>query len=163
MSEPPATGVWPAPESAAAIELPTVPGYELLEEVGRGGMGVVYKARHAATDRVVALKVLRDGAFAGPRERERFRIEAEAAARMRHPNIVEVYEVGEHAGRPYFAMEFVEGGGLDRHLAGRPLPPAEAAELIRTLALAVAHAHERKVIHRDLKPANVLLQRTSEG
>src|SRR5260221_13877093 len=148
MTDPPATGIWPAPDSAAAAELPTVPGYELLGEVGRGGMGVVYKARHADTGRVVALKVLRDGAFAGSRERERFRIEADAAARMRHPNIVEVYEVGEHAGRPYFAMEFVEGGGLDRHLAGRPLPIPEVAELIRTLALAVAHAHERKVVHR---------------
>jgi serine/threonine protein kinase len=148
MSEAPATGDWSAP---------AVPGYDLLGELGRGGMGVVYKARQVSSGRLVALKVIRDGALAGPQALARFRLEAEAAARVRHPNVVQIFEVGEHAGRPYFAMELVEGGSLDRHLAGQPLPPQQAAELIRTLAVAVAHAHEQQIIHRDLKPANVLL------
>src|SRR5262249_43246834 len=102
-------------------------------------------------------KLIRDGALAGPQERGRFRIEAQAAARMRHANIVQIYEVGEHAGRPYFAMELVEGGGLDRRLAGQPRPAEEAAKLVHTLALAVQHAHQQKIVHRDLKPANILL------
>jgi serine/threonine protein kinase len=138
-------------------DLPAVPGYEILEELGRGGMGVVYKARQVSSQRVVALKLIRDGALAGPQERARFRIEAEAAARVRHPNVIEIYEVGEHDGRPYFAMELIEGGGLDEHAAGRPQPLAQAAELVRTLALAVQHAHDHQVVHRDLKPANVLI------
>jgi serine/threonine protein kinase len=158
MNEPPATNIWPAPEEAMPAERPTVPGYEILEELGRGGMGVVYKARQVSLNRLVALKMIRDGALAGPQERARFRIEAQAAARMRHPNVVHIYDVGEHAGRPYFAMELVEGGSLDRHLAGRPQPATQAARLVRTLALAVQHAHDQKVVHRDLKPANVLIQ-----
>jgi serine/threonine protein kinase len=157
MTERPATGDWPAPAGAAPADWPTVPGYEILGELGRGGMGVVYKARQVSLKRLVALKLIRDAALAGPEERARFRIEAEAAARVRHPNVVQIYEVGEHQGRPYFAMELVEGGSLDRHLAGRPQPAAQAAEMVRTLALAVQHAHDQKVVHRDLKPANVLL------
>jgi serine/threonine protein kinase len=129
-----------------------------LGELGRGGMGVVYKARQVDGKRLVALKMIRDGALAGPQERARFRIEAEAAARMRHPNVVQIYEVGAHAGRPYFAMELIEGGSLDRYIAGRPMPPWPSAELLRTLALAVQHAHDQKIIHRDLKPSNILLQ-----
>jgi serine/threonine protein kinase len=120
-------------------------------------MGVVYRAQQVNMKRLVALKLIRDSALAGKLERARFRIEAEAAARMHHPNIVQIYDVGEHLGRPYFAMELVEGGSLDQHLAGRPQPPALAAELIRTLALAVQHAHEQRIVHRDLKPANVML------
>src|SRR5262245_59987969 len=136
---------------------PTVPGYEILAELGRGGMGVVYKARQVSLQRLVALKLIRDSALASAQERARFRIEAEAAAPLRHPNVVQVYEVGEHAGRPYFAMELIEGGSLDKHLAGRPQPALQAAELVRTLALAAQHAHEQKIVHRDLKPANILL------
>jgi serine/threonine protein kinase len=162
MTERSVTGEWPADAGAAPADAPTIPGYEIIEELGRGGMGVVYKARQVSLKRLVALKLIRDGALAGPRERARFRIEAEAAARLRHPNVVQVYEVGEHQGQPYFAMEFVEGGGLDRHLAGRPLPPRPAADLLRTLALAVQHAHAHNVVHRDLKPANVLLQVTED-
>jgi serine/threonine protein kinase len=157
MSEPPATQDWPAPTGALAADCPTVPGYEILAELGRGGMGVVYKARQVISQRLVALKMMRDSALAGPQERARFRIEAEAVVRLRHPNIVQIDEVGTHEGRPYFAMEFVEGGSLDKQLAGRPQPAVQAAELVRALALGIHHAHEHKIIHRDLKPANVLL------
>src|SRR5262245_6844795 len=167
MNEPPATGDWPAPPEAApadwvaatarTTDRRAVPGYEIIEELGRGGMGVIYKARQVSSDRLVALKLIRDGALASPQDRARFRIEAEAAARVRHPNVVQVYEVGEHQGRPYFAMELIEGGSLDQHLAEPPLPAEQAAELVRTLALAVQHAHAQQVVHRDLKPANILL------
>ena len=145
--------------------LPDVPGYVLHAEIGRGGMGVVYAARQLDTGRAVAVKVIRDGALAGPRELARFRIEAEAAARMAHPNFVQILEVGEFDGRPFLVMERVDGVTLDKFLAGRPQPPRPAAELVRTLARAVAHAHQRQVVHRDLKPENVLLQKefTAEG
>ena len=156
MSEPQVTRDWPAGEGPA--DRPVVPGYEILSELGRGGMGVVYRAVRVGSGSAVALKVIRDGALAGEHARARFRIEAEAAARLDHPNVVRVHEVGEHAGRPYLAMELVEGGSLDRHLGGRPWSARDAAALVRDLALAVVHAHERKVVHRDLKPANVLLQ-----
>jgi tetratricopeptide (TPR) repeat protein len=136
---------------------PIVPGYEVLCELGRGGMGVVYKARQTALGRLVSLKMLRD-AYAGPEELARFRREAEAVARLQHPNVVQIYEVGEHDGRPYLALEFVDGGSLDRLLRGRPQPARAAAELLVTLARAVAHAHQQGVVHRDLKPANILLQ-----
>ena len=148
---------WQAPAEPVLTDWPRLPGYEILQELGRGGMGVVYKARQVSLKRLVALKLIRDGALAGPQERARFRIEAEAVARMQHANIVQIYEAGEHQGRLYFAMELIEGGGLDKHLAGQPQPAPQAAELVRTLALAVEHAHTQKVVHRDLKPANVLL------
>ena len=157
MSERSTAGDGSAPAKAVPSDLPTFPGYEVRKELGRGGMGVVYQALQVSTGRLVALKLIRDVALAGPQERARFRIETQAAARMRHPNIVQVYEVGEHDGRPYFAMELVEGGSLDMHLAGRPQPAREAASLVRTLALAIEHAHSQHVIHRDLKPANILL------
>jgi serine/threonine protein kinase len=157
MSNLPTTIASPALAGAVSADWPVVPGYELLEELGRGGMGVVYRARQLSLKRVVALKLIRDAALAGPEQRARFRIEAEAAARMRHANIVEIYEVGEHQGRPYFAMEFIDGPTLAQQLAGQPQPVRQAAELLRTLALAVHHAHTQNVIHRDLKPANVLL------
>ena len=133
------------------------PGYEVLGELGRGGMGVVYRARHVALDRPVALKVILGAAHAGPDQLTRFRAEATAAARLSHPNIVQVYEVGEHAGQPYFSLELVEGGTLADRLRGEPQPPPAAAELVRTLARAVEHAHSRGIVHRDLKPANVLI------
>jgi WD40 repeat protein len=140
--------------------------YEILGEIGRGGMGVVYRARHARLARVAALKMLLGGPFADREQRLRFRAEAEVVARLRHPHIVQLFEVGEHeleAGlpRPYFTLEFVEGGNLAQRLAGRPLAPHQAASWLEPLARAVHHAHEQGIIHRDLKPSNVLL--TDDG
>jgi tetratricopeptide (TPR) repeat protein len=137
-------------------DAPAPPGYEILGELGRGGMGVVYRARQVSLDREVALKMVLAPEHAGPRQASRFRAEAEAVARMQHPNIVQVHEVGEHRGRPYFAMELVDGGSLAGQIAGSPQPAGEAARLVEVLARAVQHAHCRGVVHRDLKPANVL-------
>jgi serine/threonine-protein kinase len=135
-----------------------VPGYEILDVLDRGGMGIVYRARQVALKRVVALKMILAGPHAGPAQRARFRTEAEALARLRHPNIVQIYEVGEVEDRPFFAMEYVEGGTLADRLAGTPLPSRSAAELTETLARAVDYAHQQGIVHRDLKPANILLQ-----
>jgi WD40 repeat protein len=137
--------------------LPSIPGYEIVGELGRGGMGVVYEARHLALDRPVALKMIRSGADAGEEELARFRTEAEAAARLQHPNIVQIHEVGEHQGLPYVALEFCPGGSLEKKLNGTPLPPQPAAQLAETLARAMHVAHGKGIVHRDLKPANVLL------
>jgi serine/threonine protein kinase len=140
---------------------PIIPGYEILEELGRGGMGVVYQARQISLDRVVALKMIRSGDLASPQDLVRFQSEAEAVARFKHPNIVQIYDVGSHDGRPYFSLEYVEGGSLAEKVKGIPQPPRAAAELVETLALAVHAAHQRGIIHRDLKPANVVL--TGDG
>jgi hypothetical protein len=131
--------------------------YELLSEVGRGGMGVVFEARQLSLARIVALKMILSDAHADAAQLRRFRTEAEAIARLQHPGIVQVYEVGEHEGRPFFALEFCPGGTLERKLAGTPMQPRDAAELVRQLAEAMQVAHTAQVIHRDLKPANVLL------
>jgi tetratricopeptide (TPR) repeat protein len=136
---------------------PRLPGYEILGVLGRGGMGVVYRARQISLNRLVALKMILAGEHAGPEQRSRFRREAEAVARLQHPNIVQIYEVGEQDGRPYFSLEYVEGGTLAGRLAGTPQPARPAAELVETLARAVHFAHERGIVHRDLKPANILL------
>jgi serine/threonine protein kinase len=149
--------------SAADTPWPVVPGYEILGELGRGGMGVVYKARQLGVNRVVALKMILSGAHAGEQELTRFRAEAEAVGRLQHPNIVQIYEIGEQEGRPYFSLEFVDGGSLDTHLAGTPLPARPAAQLLETLARAIHFAHERGILHRDLKPANILLQNDERG
>jgi WD40 repeat protein len=141
---------WPAP-----------PGYEILGELGRGGMGVVYKARQSGLERVVALKMLLGGGSAGPAELARFRTEAAALARLQHPHIVQVFEVGEHDGQPFFSLELCAGGSLAKKLGGTPLPPREAATLVEVLARAMHAAHGQQVVHRDLKPANVLL--TADG
>jgi serine/threonine protein kinase len=137
--------------------LPAVPGYELLGKLGQGGMGVVYKARQVRAGRLVALKMMRAGADTEKEFLARFRREAEAAARLQHPHMVPIYEVGEHDGRPFFSMELCPGGSLADRLAGTPLPARQAAELVEALALALDAAHQVGVIHRDLKPANVLL------
>jgi YD repeat-containing protein len=136
---------------------PDVPGYQILGELGRGGMGVVYKARQVKLNRLVALKMVQAGTRAGGAERTRFRIEAEAVARLQHPNIVQIHEVGEAEGRPFFSLEYVEGGSLDRKSRGSPFAPRPAAELVASLARAMHYAHQQGIIHRDLKPANVLL------
>ncbi|MBX9625446.1 MAG: protein kinase, partial [Gemmataceae bacterium] len=136
---------------------PTVPGYEILGELGRGGMGVVYKARHVRLHRVVALKMVLAGAHAGAERLARFFTEAEAVAQLAHPGIVQIYEVGEHDGLPYFSLEFVDGGSLSQRLGGKPLTAKEAAGMVRLLAEAMASAHAKGVVHRDLKPANILL------
>jgi serine/threonine protein kinase len=143
---------------ADATVSPELPGFEVVRELGRGGMGVVYLAREIALDRLVAIKVLISGEFASPAARQRFRAEAESAARMKHAHIVEVHAFGEYAGRPYMVLEYVPGGNLDQRLDGTPLDPRVAAELLRPLAEAVGHAHEAGIVHRDLKTANVLLQ-----
>ncbi len=136
-------------------ELPNIPGYTVFGEIGRGGMGVIYRAHQVSLDRPVALKVLRKDASSDVLDR--FRSEAEAAARLRHPHIAQVYDAGSCDGRPYFAMEYLDGGTLARKLGGRPQSPADAATIVEALARAAQHAHENGVVHRDLKPANVLL------
>jgi serine/threonine-protein kinase len=154
----------PAPAQGTPAP-PGIAGYEILGELGRGGMGVVYKARQQRPARVVALKMLLGGAHADPERRARLLAEAGAIARLQHPHIVQVFEVGEHGdGRgllPFLALEYVAGGSLADRLGGTPQPPRQAAALVRTLAGAVHYAHGKGVIHRDLKPANVLL--TEEG
>ena len=142
----------------AAAELPAVPGYEVLGFLGEGGMGVVYRARQVALDRLVALKLLRGGC----RKRlARFRAEALADARLQHPHVVQIFEIGEHQGQPYLALELLEGGSLEAKLAGKPQTPHAAATLVCVLARAMQYAHSRGIVHRDLKPSNVLL--TAEG
>jgi WD40 repeat protein len=140
---------------------PELPGYEVLGVLGRGGMGVVFRARQLALKRTVALKAILAGAYSGGSQRQRFRVEAEAAAGLQHPNIVQIYEVGEHNGLPYYSMECVDGGTLAQRLDGTPMPSHQAAALVQILAQAVEAAHRQGVIHRDLKPSNVLL--TIEG
>jgi serine/threonine protein kinase len=143
--------------------LPEVAGYEVLGLLGRGGMGVVYRARQLGLGRTVALKMVSAGFQAGPKHLARIRVEAAALARLQHPNIVQIYDVGEAAGRPYFAFEFVAGGSLAQYLRGTPQAARPAAGLVETLARAVHAAHANGVIHRDLKPANILLRDDREG
>ncbi len=135
----------------------TVPGHEIERELGRGGMGVVYLARQTRLKRHVALKVIRGIDGAAPEDLERFRAEAEAVAALQHPNIVQIFEVGEHEGGPFCTLEFVDGGSLAAQLKNKPLTASEAAVLVETLARAVHYAHQKGIVHRDLKPANVLV------
>ncbi len=155
------SSVWRTRQPAASGEEPSedapADDYEILGQLGRGGMGVVYKARHVALNRIVALKMIISGQHAGVEDKIRFRIEAEAAARLQHPNIVQVYDVGERDGHAYFSLEYLEGGSLQERLKkeGRQ-SNRKAAETIKSLAEAVHFAHQRGIIHRDLKPANIL-------
>jgi eukaryotic-like serine/threonine-protein kinase len=150
---------WPPRKMAAGG--PDIPGYEILGVLGRGGMGIVYKARQTGLDRLVALKMILAGGDARPGDLERFYAEARAVAQFQHPNIVQVHEVGQRDDLPYFSLEFVAGGSLAQKVAGHPHPIREAAGLAETLARAIHLAHQRGIVHRDLKPANVLL--TSDG
>jgi serine/threonine protein kinase/Tol biopolymer transport system component len=136
--------------------------YELLDEIARGGMGIVYRARQSALNRVVALKVLPGAVFPSPQSRQRFLREAQTAASLHHPGIVTIHEIGEHLGQPYIAMEWVDGASLTERLSKGNIPPKSAAEILRSIALAIAHAHERSVVHRDLKPANILIRGEAE-
>ena len=146
--------------AARVAGLPSVPGYEVLEEIGRGGMGVVYRARQPSLNRQVALKFIQNVEWA--QLRQRFRREAEAAAHLQHPNVVQIHAIGEHDGRSYLALEYCAGGSLAGRLNGTPWPPDRAAELVETLARAVQFAHDRGIIHRDLKPGNILLAEAGE-
>lgn len=146
------------PATAAQSAGPHIAGFELLEEIGRGGMGVVYRARQLRPERIVALKMVLAGRHASPTALVRFQTEAAAAARLRHRSIVSIHEVGEHDGLAYYVMDLIEGESLDDRLARGPLSPRIAAEMLLELARAVEHAHQHGVIHRDLKPANVLIE-----
>ena len=150
------------PLAALFPNLRLVGGYALLEEIGQGGMGVVYKARQVQLDRLVAIKMLRSGSSSRD-DLIRFRTEAEAVAALAHPGIVQIHEVGEHEGRPYISLEYVEGGSLDKYLAGKSIPPREAAAIVQAIATTIEFAHRHGVVHRDLKPANILLSRGSGG
>jgi WD40 repeat protein/serine/threonine protein kinase len=152
----------PMPETSPGSDpdeaWPDLSGYEVVEVLGRGGMGLVYKARQQKLNRWVALKMLRGGKYAEPERRARFRAEAQAVAQLQHPNIVQIYEVGESDGLPYLVLELVEGGSLAQRIQDGPWAVDQAAQLLETLARAAHFAHQHGVIHRDLKPANILLE-----
>lgn len=154
--------------SATTATPPEFAGYELLKEIGRGGMGVVYRARQVAADRLVALKVIRPERLLGLSAAVaqdpiiRFQIEARAAARLHHEHVVDVYEVGEHAGQPFYSMRLVEGRSLAAVLRGGPLAARRAAAYLEPVARAVHHAHQHGVLHRDLKPQNILLETATD-
>jgi len=154
-----------ADQPASQAQPPNWPGalpdkigdYELLEEIGRGGMGVVFKARQVSLGRIVALKMILRAELASSADRARFRAEAESVAQLNHPHIVPVYEVGQHNGQPFFSMKYIEGTTLAKRLADGPLPPREAAELLVPVCRAIADAHGCGLLHRDLKPSNILI------
>ncbi|HUO07958.1 MAG TPA: protein kinase [Phycisphaerae bacterium] len=145
----------------AGASFPRIPGYKMEAILGRGGVGIVYKAWHLRLSRAVAIKMLLSGNYAQHHDLERFHREAEAIAGLQHPNIVQVHDIGDHDGMPYFTMEFVNGGSLSQKLAGTPQAARQAASLVVTLGEAIQTAHQNGIVHRDLKPANVLL--TSDG
>jgi eukaryotic-like serine/threonine-protein kinase len=159
VDQPASANAQSASPSASRNHLPAIPGYEVLDKLGAGGMGVVYKARHLALNRLVAIKVLNRIQQATEREILRLQVEGETVANLQHPNIVPLYQMGEFAGLPFLAFEYIDGGTLADRIAGRPQPPREAAEMVELLARAVQLAHQQGVLHRDLKPANVLLSK----
>jgi eukaryotic-like serine/threonine-protein kinase len=139
------------------VTIPAIPGYEILDELGRGGMGIVYKANDLRNDRLVAVKLILSGRGANLTELARFRIEAEAIGSLEHPNIVQSHDIGVHLGYPFFVLEYAQGGSLAERIRAHPMPCDWTAQSMLKLALAMQHAHERGIIHRDLKPSNVLL------
>ncbi|MBI2946626.1 MAG: serine/threonine protein kinase, partial [Verrucomicrobia bacterium] len=151
----------PPPSPSAFAQSPFVlrslGDYELLEEIARGGMGIVYKARQKSLNRIVALKLLLFGELSNEAFIQRFRVEAQAAASLKHPNIVAVYEIDQEAGQHYFSMEYVEGQNLAQLVRDKPLPAKKAAAYVKTIAEAIDSAHEKGILHRDLKPSNVLI------
>ncbi|CAN5377789.1 hypothetical protein BH11PLA2_BH11PLA2_49110 [soil metagenome] len=149
-------------ESALSLDAdpaawPRIPGYEVVAELGSGGAAVVYLTRQLGLNRSVALKVLLAGSLATGNERLRLRREAEAVATLRHPNVIQIHEIGEYEGCVYLSLEYSSGGSLDRRIERHPLPPAEAAALVEQVAAGVQAAHDAGIVHRDLKPGNVLL------
>ena len=152
------------PEDTGGSPLPLLElgDYELIKEIGRGGMGIIYQARQRRLDRLVALKLIRAGALARAEDVARFKLEAAATARLRHPGIVAIHEVGEHEGQHFYSMDFVPGRSLAAALRDGPFPPRRAAECVRAVAEAMHYAHEHGVIHRDLKPSNILLDAEDE-
>ena len=157
----PAVTVEGTGEQQAASPLPArlayFGDYELLEEIARGGMGVVYKARQVSLNRIVAVKMILAGQFAGRGATQRFKTEAEAAAHLRHPGIVGVHEVGQHEGFHYFSMDYIEGKNLNEIARAKPVPPRQAAEWVKAVAQAIHYAHEQGILHRDIKPSNILI------
>ncbi|MFO1002087.1 MAG: serine/threonine-protein kinase [Planctomycetaceae bacterium] len=145
----------------AGRRLPEIPNYEILEEIDRGGMGIVYKARQFRPDRLVAVKMMRMGAFSSAQDIERFLHEANAASQLAHAAVVPVYEVGEINGEPFIVMKFINGATLEKLLKGNALTTTEAIDKLRVVAYAIADAHEHGIIHRDLKPANILIEHTT--
>ncbi|MEO2031007.1 MAG: serine/threonine-protein kinase [Planctomycetaceae bacterium] len=153
---------WQTADTDAAPGLRSFGDYELLQEIARGGMGVVYKARQTKLNRVVALKMILSGQLASPEDVQRFYVEAEAAASLEHPGIVPIYEIGEHDHQHFFSMGFIEGASLESQVKDGPLPPREAATVTQRVSEAIAYAHAQGVIHRDLKPANILIDTGGE-
>ena len=162
------TRVHPRPASeqrenrSSAATLGRFGDYHLLNEIDRGGMGVVYRARQIQANRIVALKMILAGKFATEKELKRFYSEAEAAAKLDHPNIVPIYEIGEHDGHPFFTMACVDGQNLASRLSQGPLAQREAAAMVREISQAIHYAHQQGIVHRDLKPANILLTKTGQ-
>jgi eukaryotic-like serine/threonine-protein kinase len=155
--EPPDDSRPTVPEAPGRPKMVQIPGYEVLDILGWGGMGIVYKARQTSLNRLVALKMVLAGPHAGPADRARFRAEAETLARLQEPHVVQVHEIGEHEGQLFFSLEFVAGGSLSRRLQGTPQDAQVAAQFVQTLARAMHACHRAGIVHRDLKPGNVLL------
>jgi serine/threonine protein kinase len=161
--EPDAASAPSEPAGSNLFETPRFCGdYELLEEIARGGMGIVFRARQTSLARIVAIKMILAGQFATQEQALRFRAEAEAAARLRHPNIVAIFETGEADRQPFIAMEYVPGGNLSSLVRDGPVPPKQAAALVKTIAEAIDYAHQQGLLHRDLKPSNILLDETGQ-